>query len=84
MLDKSITLCNLRLLKKQEVTMIRVDQKKFESLQGRKPGKMEFGSWIFRIGMENFWIEYCHYSDAVKKARTKARKMKIKKIDLLP
>lgn len=63
--------------------MVRIDKSLFVCVQRRKPGKEDYGTWIFRIGEENFWMEDCRYDEAEKRARSQARRKQISLIQLL-
>lgn len=63
--------------------MVRIDKSLFICVQGKKPGKEDFGTWIFRIGGESVWMEDCRYGEAQKRARSLARRNKIDLIQLL-
>lgn len=83
MLDNSIKRNNLRRLKTREAVMVRIDKSLFICAQGKKPGKEDFGTWIFRIGQDCVWMEDCRYDEAEKRARSQARRKQISLIQLL-
>lgn len=64
--------------------IMKIKTNEYWSVMGNIPGRMDFGSWVFRIGGEIFWAADCYYKEAEKRAKEKARSRKVKEIYLLP
>lgn len=63
--------------------MVKISKNEYWNVRGSFPGKRDFGNWLFRIGGETFWAMDCYYQEAEKRAKKKARSVKIFHIWLL-